>query len=235
MTFYKLVEFLNSSFIIHHFHKTIYSGLLKMKTLTQPAKLFFLFFISFLIIFSEDVSAEMSSLTNSQLSEVTGTGIIVFDLDLADNLARIDAGFDMGTYMEIDSMKLGHYDDGGGTGWDQDWTGVTFGTGTDELKIKGIYFEASYANVSDSAARELTSIKIGSSNVTGSITALLNSFSGSIENTSGEIIMNGHRLGERLTNPVSAGVTLNNSEAYIQLDAGGGYSIHFTNAQMSIN
>ena len=194
-----------------------------MKILTQLIKSFFLFFTVLLIICAGTVSAEMSCLTDSQLSEITGTGIIAFNL--ADNLARIDAGFDMGTYMQIDSMKLGYYDDGVSTGWDQDWTDVTFGTDTDELKIKGIYVETAYADINNSASRDLTSIKVGTTSATGSITGLLNSFSGLVTGTNGETIINGHRL------PVApSAITLDNSEAYIELDASGGYSIHFTNA-----
>lgn len=79
------------------------------------------------------------------------------------------------TYTEIDSLALGYWDKGNGSGkgWDQRWTQVKLGTPSNDLTFNGFYFQAVFdpATVNDPANRKLVSLTMGSKDVTGLLTA----------------------------------------------------------------
>ncbi len=56
-------------------------------------------------------------------------------------------------------------------GWDEDWTNVSLGSSTEDLDMQGLYIEAGFSNISDSATRTLDSIKVGTPSMTGPISA----------------------------------------------------------------
>ena len=170
--------------------------------------------------------AGMIQVSDSQLSEITGTGIIAFSL--TDDITRMDLNIASGMYSDIDSIKLGYYHDGVSSGWDQDWTNVTVGSDSQELVVNGVYFEAVYSNINDPSARGLSSIRIGTDNATGIIAGNFNSYSGSITTGGGAVIIDGHRQTASFSQ-----INLDQSGVSIKFDSSGGYSVDFTNATVN--
>lgn len=193
------------------------------KTLIKRKFIFLIYFLAILFVIPGFSSAEMIFLSNSELSEVTGTGIITFSL--TGDMARVDLDMETGMYSNIDSMKLGYYDDGVSSGWDQDWTNVTIGSGSRELVINGVYFQAVYSNINDPDTRGLSHITIGTRNATGTIRGDFNNYSGSITDTGGADIINGHRAQADFSR-----IDLDHSNASIVFDSNGGYTINVDNA-----
>lgn len=136
--------------------------------------------------------AAMNAMVDDELQEVTGTGFANFTLENG----VVSASFNIlaNVYAQMDSLKMGYYNNGTSLGWDQDWTGVSFGSATTDLVVKGLYIEADFTNISDPATRALQSIKVGTPNMTGPITATFNSFSGSITDPTNATLVNGSRL-----------------------------------------
>ena len=170
--------------------------------------------------------AGMIQVSDSQLSEITGTGIIAFSLN--DDMARMDLNIASGMYSDTDSIKIGYYHDGVSSGWDQNWTNITVGSASQELVVNGVYFEAVYSNINDPNARGLSSIRIGTDNATGIIAGNFNSYSGSITSPVGGVIIDGHRRTAGFSQ-----INLDRSGASIKFDSNGGYSVDFTNATVN--
>lgn len=161
-------------------------------------------------------SARMQVMTNTQLANVTGTGFSKFTLVNGVALAQFDIR--ASTWTEMDSMKLGHYNNGIAPGWDQDWTGVSMGSQAKDLVMQGFYFKASFANITDPATRKLNSVTIGWKNVTGTITADFSSYSGYLK---GATYSRGN-LGTRT-------VTLNNEPMSLTIDVAKGIEVSMGN------
>jgi hypothetical protein len=123
--------------------------------------------------------AEMTVMTDAELSEVTGAGYSEFTLEDGVALARLDIRAT--TYTEIDSMKLAYYNNGTGLGWDENWTGVKLGSESADLDMRGLFIRCEFENVCDAATRQLKSVKIGFEDVTGTIGGVFNTFSGDLE------------------------------------------------------
>ena len=193
------------------------------KTLLKQKSIFLIYFVAILFLIPCFSSAKMIPLSNFELSEVTGTGIITFSL--TGGIARTDIEIDTGMYADINSMKLGYYDDGVSSGWDQDWTNITIGSGSQELAVSGVYFQAVYTNINDPNTRGLSQIIIGTRNATGSIRGDFNNYSGRITDTGGAVIVNGHRQQTNFSQ-----IDLDHSNASIVFDSNGGYTIHVDNA-----
>lgn len=121
----------------------------------------------------------MGVMTDQELATVTGHGFSSFTL--VDGVARADFNIVASTYTEIDSVKLGYWDNGQGKGWDQNWTSVKFGGDINDkasdLVMKGFFIQAEYDNIGDSVNRQLKSIRIGSDHVTGDLRADFQSLS----------------------------------------------------------
>jgi hypothetical protein len=127
--------------------------------------------------------AWMWEVDDQQLSEVTGEGFSNFTLtkDGSDNATAL-AYFNItaSTYTEVDSLKMGHYNNGSTTAWDEDWTGVSFGSPSEDLVCHGLYIQAGFSGISDPSARTLNYLKVGTPSMTGPISANFTSLTGSI-------------------------------------------------------
>ena len=180
-------------------------------------------------VWSLTLHAAMDSMSDDELEEVTGTGFADFTLN--SGIARAAFNIEARTYTEIESLKMGFYDNGLSTGWDQDWISVSLGSASTDLVVKGFYIEAAFANISDPATRTLQSIKVGTPDMTGPITATFNSFSGSITDTANVTLVQGSRM-----NLGTATITSTNSAFSAALTVSGvekGWWITWTNAAIS--
>ena len=167
--------------------------------------------------------AQMSALSDKDLENITGAGFSNFSI--VNNVVRAEFDIMAWTYTEIDSMKTGYYDDGVTTGWDNDWTNVDIGSPAQDMVAHSVYFEAVFENIDNPATRQLKSVKLGFMDVSGTIAANFNSFSGDI--TAGSPI-SGHRI-----TPVFTSITMDHTGASISLDVDGaqkGFWVHFDNA-----
>lgn len=129
------------------------------------------------------VHAWMWEVDDQQLSEVTGEGFSSFTLtdDLAGGkIAQAYFNITASTFTEIDSLKMGYYDNGSGLGWDEDWTDVSLGSSSEDLVCRGLFIEAGFSNISDASTRTLNYLKVGTPSMTGPISANFNSLTGSI-------------------------------------------------------
>ena len=169
-------------------------------------------------------SAEMVAISDKQLDTVYAQGFVNFSI--VGDIARAEFDINAFTYTEIDSMKLGYYDDGvNGTGWDNDWTNVKLGSPTEDLVARGVFFEAQFTNINDPSIRELKSVKFGTMDMSGTITADFNSFSGDI---AAGTPVSGHRL-----TPAFTEIASNNAAFYVSIEVDGpnkGIHVHFDNA-----
>ena len=168
-------------------------------------------------------SAKMAVLADRDLAGIVAYGFSSFTL--ANGVARADLDINAWTYTDIDSLKLGYYDDGTTTAWDEDWTNVQLGSDAEDLAVAGLYVEAVFENIDNQAARSLKSVKFGTADMTGSLAANFNSFSGDI--AAGSPI-DGHRL-----SPTFTSISFTNTGCYVSLDVDGahkGYWVHFDNA-----
>ena len=122
--------------------------------------------------------AGMHELSDRDMAAVYGSGFSTFSL--TGNIVKIDfSGVTLSTYTTIDSMKMGYYNKSG-LAWDNDWTNVKLGTAGTDLVAKGLYIEAEFSNITDLANRKLEYFRIGTPNLTGTVTADFNRFSGTI-------------------------------------------------------
>lgn len=173
-----------------------------------------------LVLLPGRVQAELSPLTDSQLAAVTGHGFSSFTM--ANNIALAELDIRGATYSEIDSLKLGYYDNGNGLGWDQNWNGVQIGSAGQDLTFNGFYLRTEFSNVTDSGNRQLLSARIGFHDVSGTISAAFQSFSGHL---AGGTQLDGNRQ-----QPNFSQMTLNHSEVYLELQLSGpnqGIRVHF--------
>jgi hypothetical protein len=83
------------------------------------------------------------------------------------------------TYTEIDSMKIGYYDNGSGPGWDQDWRNVKIGTSvTDPMLMDGFVFKADFNDLQTASRPTLKRLVIGTNRLAGTMSADIASFTG---------------------------------------------------------
>lgn len=166
-------------------------------------------------------SADMVAATDNELAAVTAGGFSRFTVN--GDIIRADFDISTWTYTEIASLKLGFYDNGiTGQGWDNDWTSVQFGSPAEDLSTNGIYFEVEFENLNNPATRVLKSVKFGAHEMTGTIAAAFNSFSGNV----------GAGVQNRAANPFSE-IILDHSGGYISITLDGpekGIQVHFDNA-----
>jgi hypothetical protein len=125
--------------------------------------------------------ADMTPMTDDELSSVTGHGFSSFTLTQENGLdiARMDLDIRARTFTEIDSMKLGYY----AGGWDENWLGFSMGSSENDLTLGGFYFESQFVDIDDASTRQLKRVTIGWASVTGTISASFSSFSGNIQGT----------------------------------------------------
>ena len=163
-------------------------------------------------------AAGMHELSDGEMADVYAHGFSEFTLN--GDIATINFnGVTLSTWTTIDSMKMGYYAKSGTTlPWDNDWTTVSLGTSGTDLIAKGLYIEAKFSNITDPVNRQLNYVHIGTTNLTGTITANFNSFNGTIGGTS---YPNRTNLG------VQSVITSTGGGFYLSLDKTNGYSFNF--------
>lgn len=130
--------------------------------------------------------AGMQRMTDGELSGVVAQGFSSFTM--VDGVAKADfSGVSGYTYTEIDSLKMGYWDkgDGSGKGWDQNWRQVKLGTPSNDLVFNGFFFQAVFdqSSLNDPANRKLVSLSMGSKDVTGQLSADFQSLSAVVGGT----------------------------------------------------
>jgi len=126
-------------------------------------------------------SAGLHELSDREMAAVYAYGFSTFSLS-SDGIARVDFNnITARTWTEISSMKMGYYNNGATTGWDNDWTKVSLGSSSTDLVAKGFYMEAKFSNINDGATRQLEYVRIGTRSLTGTVSASFNSFSGTLD------------------------------------------------------
>lgn len=179
--------------------------------------------------------AGMQELADTELSVVHAAGFSSFTLDNSDpafSLAKMSFNTVIAsTYTTIDSLKMGYYDNGTALGWDQDWSGVSLGSSnTNPLVFKGLYIEAKFTNIDNSGTRQLEYVKIGTTDLTGPVSAVFNSFSGEIGSTVYDRVnLNPGAPATTTTTTITAA----NTGFYLSLDRTSGFRFHWNAASIS--
>jgi hypothetical protein len=186
----------------------------------------------------QSYNCSMVQMNDNELSDVTAAGFSSFTL--TDKVTRAYFNLETQTFTEIQSLKMGYYNNDSTTGWDEDWTGVKLGSATEDLVLKGLYVEAGFTDIANSSgARTLDYFKIGTQHMTGPISATFNSFSGRIEDGFGNpVVFNGTTIdGQRITTLGTRTIYSNNDEFYLQLNnksvSGGGWWFFWKNASVN--
>ncbi|MFZ2630120.1 MAG: hypothetical protein WA081_10585 [Desulfosalsimonadaceae bacterium] len=160
-----------------------------------------------LMVLPTSALCELKNLDDDGLSAVYAEGFSDFTItDLGGGLSETYALFNIraNTYTTVDSLKLGYhneYDYKDPTpvyAWDEDWVDLVIGTNindpTTDFLAEGLYMRADFTNINDPATRELKSFAFGVKYVKGDISAIFNSFSGTINDGVGGPEYNGHAL-----------------------------------------
>jgi hypothetical protein len=128
-------------------------------------------------------SAQMVRLADDELAAITGHGFSSFSVTQENGLdiARLNLDIRAATFTEIDSLKMGYYDRGAGSGWDQNWLATDLGENANHLNLSGFFMEARFTNLDDAGSRQLAGVTFGYQSVTGTISTNLQSFSGTIQ------------------------------------------------------
>lgn len=180
-----------------------------------------------LCLFCSPVHAWMWEVGDEALAEITGEGYSSFTLE--NNVARAYFNITAATYTEIDSLKMGYYNNGiTGLGWDENWEGVSLGSPTESLVCKGLYIEAGFSNMADPATRQLDFVRVGTPSMTGPISANFISFSGHIENPIDGVLVDGRRLNLGMRTIYST-----DSEFSVTLDRNSGWWFNWNNATIT--
>lgn len=164
--------------------------------------------------------AGMNELSDGEMSSIHAAGFSSFDLNTTTGIARIDLNtVTLKTYTTIDSLKMGYYIRGA-LGWDNSWSGVSLGTSGADLVFNGIYIEAKFQNYNNPATRELDYLRIGTSDLTGTVSATFNSFSGEVANTP----YTRQNMGAGTRTITSTGA---DKGFYMELSSANGFRFHF--------
>ena len=125
--------------------------------------------------------AGMHELCDREMAEIYAHGFSTFTLN--GDIATINfSGITLSTWTEIQSMKMGYYLKGT-TAWDNDWTNVSLGTSSTDLVAQGLYIKVGFSgDITNPATRQLEYVQIGTTSLTGPISANFNSFSGTLDN-----------------------------------------------------
>jgi hypothetical protein len=119
--------------------------------------------------------ADLREMSVSEMSDITGTGFSMFTVE--GNRVRADFNILAETYTEIDSLKMGYWENADGLGWDQNWTQVKMGTPAQDMTMRGFFLEATFDHLSDPVNRRLTGVFFGFREVTGELQANFESLS----------------------------------------------------------
>ncbi len=161
----------------------------------------------------DSFNCSMVQLSDEELSETVAAGFSQFTIN--DGVVRAQFNITAQTFTEIESLKMGYYDDGLGLpnslDWDQNWLNVSLGSSTTPLICDGLFIEARFTNIGDPTTRTLETLRVGTPSMTGPINADFISFSGRIA-SGGVAVVEGHRL-----NLGTRTITSTASEFYMQL------------------
>lgn len=171
--------------------------------------------------------SEMSAMSNEELSAIACHGFSEFSLTNVDgvDIARVDLGIQADTYSTIDSLKMGYWDNGSSLGWDQNWNNVSAGSDSQDLQLNGFFFQAEFTDIDNSATRQLKSVTIGFTDVTGTLTGDFSSIT----------LLNGGTVRDSVGN---ATYTFNNDSLILTINADGdnaGVNFDFGNATVTAN
>jgi hypothetical protein len=162
--------------------------------------------------------AGMSELSDGEMATYYAAGFSSFDLNTTTGIARIDLNtLTLNTYTTIDSLKMGYYSRGA-LGWDNSWSSVSLGTAGTDLVFNGLYIEAKFQNYNNPATRELDYLRIGTSDLTGTVNATFNSFSGEVGGAS----YTRQNLGAGTITSTGA-----DKGFYMELSSANGFRFHF--------
>ena len=137
--------------------------------------------LAWMVILPSLSAAGMNELSDGEMAAIYASGLSSFTLD--GNTVNINfSGVTLSTWTEIQSMKVGYYLKGT-TAWDNDWTTVSLGTSSTDLVAQGLYIKVGFSgDITNPATRQLEYVQIGTTSLTGPISANFNSFSGSLDN-----------------------------------------------------
>ncbi len=140
---------------------------------TTKQSLQILVLITLIILVCGNVFGKMVQMNDQELNEITAGGFSKVELinDGTYDIASMQFNVQVSTYTDIDSLKMGYWNNGNGLGWDQNWTNVQMGSSTSDLKLNGYIFQAKFTNINDPANRQLQEVKLGFTDVTGTLTA----------------------------------------------------------------
>jgi hypothetical protein len=172
--------------------------------------------------------AGMHELSDGEMAVIYAQGFSTFTLSTDTNgnslVALNFSGVTLSTWTEIQSMKMGYYLKGT-TAWDNDWTNVSLGTSSTDLVAQGLYIKAGFSgDITNPATRQLEYVQIGTTSLTGTVSANFNSFSGSLDN--GVTNINRTNLG-------AATITSSGGGFYLSLQRSGsqmGYTFNWGSA-----
>jgi hypothetical protein len=142
------------------------------------------FFISSSVSFAPTrlmSDSELSSVEAQALFQITNVG----SANGSANVIKIDLGIDLNMFAYMDAMRMGYYNnDGGTTGWDIENTIYYWGStdlSTTPLVWKGVFLELGFDNItSTTGGRTLNYIDLGTSSCSGTVTTTLNTMNGMI-------------------------------------------------------
>lgn len=120
-------------------------------------------------------SADLVALSDEQMGDISAAGFSRFVVD--GNTVRADFNIQAQTYTTIESLKMGYWDKGSGDGWDQHWEQVRFGSEDVDMSLSGLFIEATFDNIGDTANRKLLSVFFGFRQATGELAANFQSLS----------------------------------------------------------
>jgi hypothetical protein len=125
-------------------------------------------------------------MSDLELSNVEGQALInvvessnVNGVNGSTDVIRVNMGIDLNLQAYVGSMKLGNYNNGTSTGWDENITNLFLGSvdRSSSLVLSGLYLEVGFNNLCDDAKRKLNYIEFGTNSATGSVTGTMNTIS----------------------------------------------------------
>lgn len=138
------------------------------------------FFFAVILLFINPAYAELKSLSEKAMrNETAQAGLASFSKN--DTSIRMFTDIHLETWTDINSMKIGYYDNGsaGGLGWDQNWRNVKIGTSaTDQMKMDGFVFKADFDDLVNTDKPNLKRLVIGTNRLIGTVQANIDSISG---------------------------------------------------------
>jgi hypothetical protein len=187
----------------------------------------------------------MHELSDGEMAAIYAYGFSEFTLN-GDTVTLNFNGVTLSTWTEIQSMKMGYYLKGT-TAWDNDWTTVSLGSPSTDLVFKGLYIQAQFTDVDNPATRQLEYVRIGTTNLTGDISAYFNRLSSDFGSLTGTVKVNGTPVtysgGSATFNrdiisslgsvPPPTTINANNTSFSLTLSSTGGFSFHWGSATIN--